>query len=57
MVKDPVVEEIRKIRGEIEKEYGNDSHKYLEHIYEEQNKHKDKVVSRNPRKIQKSKAA
>jgi hypothetical protein len=43
-----IVEEIRKIRKNIEDEYGNDLEKHLEHIYEMQAKHGNRLVSRQP---------
>ena len=54
---DPIVEEIRKIRKDIENEYHNDINKHLEHIYKMQKKHGQKLVSRKPRLILKKKVA
>ncbi len=56
-MQDPIVEEIREIRKEIEDEYGNDVKKHLEHIYETQKRHSGRLVSRKPRRIQKRKVA
>ena len=55
-MKDMIVEEVRRIRHEIEKEYGQDTQKYLEHIYTAQKKHGNKLVSRQPKPLNKRKA-
>jgi hypothetical protein len=55
-MKDSIVEEVRKIRHNIEKEYGQNIEKYLEHIYTEQKKHGHKLVHRKPRPLRKRKA-
>ena len=55
-MKDIIVEEIRKIRHEIEQEYGQDIQKYLEHIYEVQKIHGSKLVRRQPKPLNKRKA-
>lgn len=55
-MKDMIVEKVRKIRHEIEKEYEQDPAKYLEHIYSEQKKHGDKLVHRKPKPLKKRKA-
>ena len=54
-MKDIIVEEVRKIRHEIEQEYNQDMDKYLEHIYEEQKKHEQKLVRRHPKLLKKRK--
>lgn len=56
-MRDPIVEEIRKIRKEIEDEYDNDVKKHLQHIYKTQKKHSGRLISRKPRLIQKNKVA
>ncbi|MCP4570497.1 MAG: hypothetical protein GY841_23180 [FCB group bacterium] len=48
MIHDPIIEEIRKIRHEIEAECGNDADKYFQHIQEIQKKHKH-LVRRQPK--------
>lgn len=48
-MKDQIVEEIRKFRIEIENEFDNNVEQHLQHIYEEQKKHGDKLILRKPR--------
>ena len=55
-MKDIIVEKVRKIRHEIEQEYGQNIEKYLEHIYTEQKKHGNKLVRRQPKPSRKRKA-
>jgi len=50
-MKDPIVEEIRKTRRQIEAEFGNDIARLLEHVYEEQRKHPERFVRRQPRRL------
>jgi hypothetical protein len=50
MWKDPIVEEVRKARRQIEKEYGPDTDAFLQHIYDQQKKVKSRLVSRGPKK-------
>ena len=57
MIKDPIVEEVRKVRHQIEKEFGNNVKKHIEHIYEEQRKHSERLVSREPQMLKLKKAA
>ncbi len=57
MIKDPIVEEVRKVRHQTEKEFGNDVKKHIEHIYREQRKHSKKLVSRQPRMLKRKKVA
>jgi hypothetical protein len=47
--KDPIVEEIRKIRRQIEKENGDDLDRMAEAYYENQRRHPEKYVTRHPR--------
>ena len=54
MIKDPIVEEIRKFRDEIQREYGDN---YLKHVYREQRRKNHRLVSRIPRKLHRAKAA
>ncbi|MBN1974088.1 MAG: hypothetical protein JW787_10650 [Sedimentisphaerales bacterium] len=55
-MKDSIVEKVRKVRHEIEQEYGQDIEKYLEHIYTEQKKHGHKLVRRQPKLLKKRRA-
>ena len=55
-MKDLIVEEVRKIRHEIEQEYDQSMEKYLEHIYTEQKKHGNNLVRRRPKPLRKRKA-
>ena len=55
-MKDSIVEEIRKIRHDIEQEYGQDIEMYLEHIYTEQKKHNKKLANRQPKLLRKRSA-
>jgi len=57
MIKDPVVEEVRKVRHQIEEEFGSNIKKHIEHIYEEQRKHPERLVSRQPRMLKHKKVA
>jgi len=50
-MEDPIVEEIRSTRRQIEEEYGNDMDRLLEHVYEEQRKHPERFVRREPRPL------
>ncbi|MBM3333851.1 hypothetical protein FJY63_04245 [Candidatus Sumerlaeota bacterium] len=50
-MEDPIVEEIRSIRRQIEEEHGNDMDRLLEHVYEEQRKHPERFVRRKPRPL------
>ncbi len=55
-MKDIIVEEVRKIRHEIEQEYDQNIDKYLEHVYTEQKKHGQKLVCRKPKLLHKRRA-
>ena len=46
MWEDPIVEEVRKIRHEIEAENGDDFERIFSSAIEIQNQYKDRVVSR-----------
>ncbi len=50
MKNDPIVEEVRKIRFEIEREYENDDEKYFQHLLSFQKKMKERLVSREPKR-------
>jgi hypothetical protein len=50
MWKDPIVEEVRKARKQIEKEFGSDTDAFLQHIYDQQKRVKSRLVSRPPKK-------
>lgn len=52
-MKDPIVEEIREIRRQIEREFDDDVNKLLEHIYKQQKAHPRKLASRQPRRLEK----
>lgn len=51
MIKDPVVEEIHKIRAELLAEYGGIDG-YFQHLQKLQGELKDRIVRREPRKPQ-----
>ncbi|MBN2129635.1 MAG: hypothetical protein JW741_09065 [Sedimentisphaerales bacterium] len=53
---DPIVEETRRIRRQIEEEFGHDPQKYLDHVYEAQKQHGDKLVRRQPKPLRKRRA-
>ena len=57
MWKDTFVEEIRKARKQLEKEFSLSKDAYLAHIYAQQKKSKSKLVSRSPKKPFAHKAA
>ena len=50
-MKDAIVTEIRRIRQEIEREFDHDTDKYLEHLYEAQESHGDRLVRRQPKPL------
>jgi hypothetical protein len=55
-MKDPIVEETRRIRQQIEEEFGHDPQKYLDHVYEAQKQHGDNLVRRQPKPSRKRRA-
>lgn len=55
-MEDPIVEQTRQIRREIEQEFGNDPQRYLEHVYEAQKQHGPRLVRRQPKPSRKRKA-
>ncbi|MFH1717908.1 MAG: hypothetical protein ABIF19_11190 [Planctomycetota bacterium] len=52
---DAIVEQTRRIRKQIEQEFGNDPKKYLLYVYEAQKQHGDKLVRRKPKPMRKRK--
>lgn len=49
MNQEPIIDEIRKTRYEIEAEFQNDPQKYYEHIQEIQKKYRARLVSFKPK--------
>ena len=49
--KDPIVEDIHRIRAEIMKEHDNDLHKLCEHLRQRQRESNRQYVTRSPRHI------
>ncbi len=56
-MKDPIVEEIREIRRQIEAENNGDFKQLFQKISESQKKHSDKIISRKPRIFSRKKIA
>jgi len=54
-MKDTIVQEIREIRRQIEEEFDHDVNKYLDHIYDAQKKHGDRLVYRKPKPLKQPK--
>ncbi len=54
-MKDVIVREVRETRRQIEREFNHDVNKYLDHVYEAQKKHGDKLVRRQPKLLQQRK--
>ncbi len=52
-MKDTIVEQTRRIRKQIEQEFGPDPKKYLHHVYEAQKQHGSKLVRRKPKPVRK----
>ncbi len=50
-MKDAIVKEVREIRRQIEQEFDHDVDKYLDHVYEAQKKHGDRLVRRRPKPL------
>ena len=48
MYRDPIVEEVRKVRREIEAECQHDEVRFYEHLLQVQAKHSDRLVRRRP---------
>lgn len=55
-MKDVIVEEVRRVRHQIEKEFNHDTDMYLKHIYEAQKEHGRKLVRRQPKPQRKRRA-
>jgi len=53
MSTDPILDEVRKARREIEKECQDDPKVYYEHLLENQEKLRDRLVRRQPRRVHK----
>ena len=49
MFQDPIIQEIRKIRHEIEADYQNDPQKYYTHLLEIQKEFSDRLIRRKPK--------
>ncbi len=48
MSRDPIIDEVRRIRHEIEAECQDDPHKYYEHVRGIQGQYKNRLVRRKP---------
>jgi hypothetical protein len=48
MSKDPIVEEVRQVRRQIEAEHGRDPQAYYEHLLRLQENWKERLVRRRP---------
>jgi hypothetical protein len=55
-MKDAIVKEVREIRRQTEEEFNHEVDKYLEHVYEAQKKHGDKLIRRRPKPLKQRKA-
>ena len=53
---DAIVEETRRIRQQIEQEFGHDTNKYLQHVHAAQKQHANKLARRQPRRMTKRRA-
>jgi hypothetical protein len=51
MYQDPIVEELRKIRQQIEQECQNDADLYYAHLLEQQKPHTARLVCRAPKPL------
>jgi len=51
MINDPIVEEVRALRREIEKEHGPSPEAYYEHLQRFQQQWRDRLVRRQPRPL------
>ena len=54
-MKDTIVEQTRRVRQQIEQEFNHDTKKYLQHVYEAQKRHGNKLVRRHPKPLRKRK--
>jgi hypothetical protein len=57
MWKDPIVEDVRKVRKQLEIKSGPDQDAFLKHIYDQEKMTKARLVSRSPKKRLAHKAA
>lgn len=57
MPRDPIVEEVREIRREIERECGSSADVYFEHLLQVQMKWQDRLVRRQPQPALEAKLA
>jgi hypothetical protein len=55
-MKDAIVKEVREIRQQIEQEFDHDVNRYLDHVYEAQKTHGDRLVRRRPKLLKRRKA-
>ena len=51
MWKDPIVEEVRAVRRDLLEEAGGDLHLLCEYLRKKEQEHKDRLVSRPPRRL------
>jgi len=51
MIEDPIVEETRAAREELEAEFGHDLNALWEHLQKVQEQFKDRVISGDPRPL------
>jgi len=56
MRKDPIVEQVRSIRKEIEKQYP-DAESFYEHLEQQQETYQSRLIRRKPRKAPPAKAS
>ncbi len=49
MYQDHIIKEVRKVRREIEEEWGNDFQKYYMHFQQFQRKYKNRLIRRTPK--------
>jgi len=52
---DAIVKEVRETRRQIEREFDHDVNKYLDHVYEAQKQHGDRLVRRKPKLLKRRK--
>jgi hypothetical protein len=57
MWKDPIVENVRKVRKQLEKKFGSDQDAFLRHVYDQEKMNTARLVSRSPKKRLTHKAA
>jgi hypothetical protein len=54
-MKDAIVQEMREIRRQIEREFEHDVNKYLDHVYEAQETHGRRLIHRQPKALKQRK--